>query len=189
MTEQDQGRRPVTDETTRDTYSDRGARLAAANIGWSREHGDPPADPDYIKHLAFQVMAFQPPLVAGVYVDDATLNRMRDRLHGDRCGCGEWDSHSGEYIDQMDATIHAVLYPLRHAGRPVSQGTEDDLPDGLSPRDFAIAGGALMRDAQEAILADMLGGLDLTGEWPRMARNAAKAAVKIAVQRGWRPTQ
>jgi hypothetical protein len=118
-------------------YADLTACLAAADLGWSHEHGDPPANPDYIQRLAFQVMAFQPPLIAGVYVDDATLNRMRGRLHGDRCDCGEWDSHSAEYIDQMDATIHAVLYPLRHPVRihvtPAGPGTEGGSDDDPAP--------------------------------------------------------
>lgn len=42
------------------------ARLAAADLGWSHQYGDPPANPDYIRALATQVVAFEPRLTNDV---------------------------------------------------------------------------------------------------------------------------
>lgn len=44
---------------------------------------------------------------------DYPRDKIRDRLHGTKCGCGEWDSHSQEYVDSMDQTINAVLWRPR----------------------------------------------------------------------------
>lgn len=57
-------------------------------------------------------------LAAALDVDAAMRDKMRERLHDSNCGCGEWDSHSEEYVAAMDSTIDDVLWPLRNATKP-----------------------------------------------------------------------
>lgn len=65
-------------------------------------------------HPACMVAATPVLLVA----EDALRDEQRERLHDDNCGCGEWDSHSEEYVAAMDRTIDAVMWPLRTATAP-----------------------------------------------------------------------
>lgn len=50
--------------TPQQMIDDLTARLAAADIAWATEHGDPPAEPAYVSALARQVAAHAPEYVA-----------------------------------------------------------------------------------------------------------------------------